>query len=276
MEIRRGVWQVRADDALMKELDGWRSQGRLLQFTFDRGLASAYGADLIGPGSYRLNTLLNLIRRQGVLSQAHIPHHFFYEPNIRRKVVTSSSSGERAYVLTSSSLYGQYLQLELLAEARGLQKKESLHTVTVNLSSGEILKFPLPAHLIQGGGVDPALVVKRKCSLKNAYLSAAAHVAGAIAEQGQEWAQEALESMAAETEKLNAFFQGRSDSAEYEAKLQELQRRMQPVLAIDAVRGAVIYAPLFRYRLVVVDAQARERTKTVTYDPIANLHELDQ
>ena len=78
--------------------------------------------------------------------------------------MTSSSSGERAYVLTSSSLYGQYLQLELLAEARGC-KKESLHTVTVNLFRRNI-EVSLPAHLIQGGGVDPALVVKRKCSLK--------------------------------------------------------------------------------------------------------------
>ena len=43
--------------------------------------------------------------------------------------------------------------------------KESLHTVTVNLFRRNIEVSP-PAHLIQGGGVDPALVVKRKCSLK--------------------------------------------------------------------------------------------------------------
>lgn len=85
VEIRKGVWQVQADDGLMKELDGWRSQGRLLQFTFDQRLAEIYGADLICPGSYRLNSILQVIRKQGRLSQAHIPHHYFHEPSIQRR-----------------------------------------------------------------------------------------------------------------------------------------------------------------------------------------------
>lgn len=39
--------------------------------------------------------------------------------------------------------------------------------------------------------------------------------------------------------------------------------------------AALVYAPLFHYRLVVVSAGGRERTKTATYDPIANLCALD-
>jgi len=275
VEIRRGVWQVRADDALMKELDGWRAQGRLLQFTFEEDLAAAYGADLISPGSYRLNSILQLIRRQGVLSHAHIPHHFFHEPSIRRRILTSFEPGERAYVLTSSYLFGQYLQLELAAAAKGLQKKETLHSVVVNLSSGEVLKFPFPTHLLQGGGVESNLITRRKCSLKAAYLNAAAHISQAFAQQEQSWAEQALEKIAQEETKLQSFFQGKPSAQEFEAKRQELHRRLKPVLSISALRGALLYVPLFRYRLVVVGAQGRERTKTLSYDPIANLSELN-
>lgn len=275
VEIRRGVWQVQADDVLMKELDGWRAGARLLQFTFDSRLAAAYGADLISQGSYRLNTILNLIRRQGILSRAHIPHHLFHEPSIRRRILSSVQAGERAYVLTSSSLYGQYFQLELLAEAKGLQKKESLHTLVVNLSSGDILKFPFPSHLLQAGGVPAELVSRRRCSLKEAYLQAAAHIAQLFAEQDQSWAEEALAKIAQEEAKLKAFFQGKTNSSDYAAKRQELEHRLQPVLTIQAVRGALLFTPLFRYRLVVVGTDGRERTKAVSYDPIANLCLLD-
>src|SRR5690554_1215107 len=121
VEIRNGVWQVQADDALMKELDGWRAQGRLLQFTFDQKAAEIYGADLICPGSYRLNTILEVIRRQGRLSQAHIPHHYFHEPSIRKKILSSFGTTERAYVVNSSMHYAQYLQYDILVIKKNLQ-----------------------------------------------------------------------------------------------------------------------------------------------------------
>jgi len=274
VEICPGVWQVKADEALMKELDGWRAQARLLQFTFERPLAEAYGADLISPGSYRLDTILNLIRRQGLLSRAHIPHLLFHEPSIRKRVL-SSFQGERAYVLTSSLEFGQYLQLELSAAARGLQKKESLHTVVVNLSSGEVLKFAFPFHLLHPGGVESTLIRKRRCSLKRAYLQAAAYLSHLYAQQDQSWALEALDKLALEEAKLESFYQGQTSSPELTAKRRELQNRLQPVLAITILRGALLYIPLFRYRLVVVDQSGRERTRTVSYDPIANLCALD-
>ncbi len=63
----------------MKELDGWRARGRLLQFTFEPRLAEMYGADLIcRGGSYRFDSIVRLIRKQGLLTRTHIPpHHFF-------------------------------------------------------------------------------------------------------------------------------------------------------------------------------------------------------
>lgn len=259
----------------MKELDGWRAQARLLQFTFDPKLAKAYGADLISPGSYRLNSILRVIQKQGILSQAHIPHHYFHEPSIRKKILTDWERGGRAYVLTNSLNYGQYLQLELLAELRGLKKKESLHTVVVNLSSCEVMKFHLPAHLLHGGGVDPALVSRRKCSLKKAYLKAASFVAQSLQEGDARWAQEARSQLQAEKDKLSSYFQGQTNSSDYAAKEQELHRRFEPAVRLNALRGALLYIPRFSYRLVVVDPSGREQRQNVSYDPIANRKELD-
>lgn len=275
VEIRKGVWQVQADDALMKELDGWRAQGRLLQFTFDQHSAEIYGADLICAGSYRLNSILQVIRKQGVLSQAHIPHHFFHEPSIRKKILGGFGSIERAYVVNCSLQYAQYLQFEILVEAQGLQKKESIHTVVVDLSSGKALKFPLPYHLLKAGGIPKEMLRKRKCSFKQAFANATAYLHESIATGDHKWASEARHKLALEEEKLREFFQGRMESEEFATKKQELQQRLAPVLRMDALRGAIIMIPLFHYHLVVVENHGKEKSKSLIYDPISNLYLQD-
>jgi len=275
VEIRKGVWQVQADDALMKELDGWRAQARLLQFTFDQRSAETFGADLICPGSYRLNSILQVIRKQGVLSQAHIPHHFFHEPNVRKKVLGGFGSKERAYVVNCSLQYGQYLQLEILVEARGLQKKESIHTVVVDLSSGKTLKFGFPYHLLQGGGVPDDVIRKKKCSFKQAFLAASIHLRESFQEGDLTWAHEAKEVLSLEEDKLCEFFQGRTDSEEFKAKKRELYQRLAPVVRLDALRGAFLFVPLFDYRLVVVGTNGKEKSRDLTYDPIGNRYLQD-
>ncbi|HBN96419.1 MAG TPA: hypothetical protein DDZ66_08955 [Firmicutes bacterium] len=275
VEIRKGVWQVRADDALMKELDGWRAQGRLLQFTFDQRSAETYGADLICHGSYRLNSILQVIRKQGVLSQAHIPHHFFHEPGIRKKILGGFGAVERAYVVNCSLQYSQYLELEILAEARGLQKKESIHTVVVDLSSGKVLKFAFPYHLLKAGEVPKDTLRKRKCSFKQAFANATTHLHETMAASDHNWAYEARHKLTLEEEKLREFFQGRTESEEFKAKKQELHQRLAPAVRIDALRGAILLVPLFHYRLVVVETHGKEKSKNLTYDPIGNQYLQD-
>lgn len=272
VEIRKGVWQVKIDDVLMKELDGWRAQGRLLQFTFHQHLAETYGADLICPGSYRLNSILEVIRKQGVLSEARIPHHFFHEPSIRKKILSGFSFDQRAYVVNSSLQYGQYIQFEIAAEAQGLKKKESIHTIVVNLSTGDVLKIALPTHLLQiQNGTDPSVPVsKRKCSFRLAFLKAATTLIDTLAEGENDWAKIAHEKLALEKNQLTEFFDGRTFSDEFKAKKQELQNRLEPKLRINALRGAIILVPFFVYRLVIVDQDGREKTRNLIYDPITN------
>lgn len=274
LEIRKGIWQVAVDEALIKELDGWRAQARLLQFTFDQQLAETYGADLICPGSYRLNSILQVIRKQGLYSNAHIPHHFFHEPNIRRKIVNSQEA-QRVYVVNSSLHYGQYLELQIAVTTHGLQKKERVHTPLVNLSSGEVLKYAIPPHLLRSGGVPAELVRKRKVSFKRAFQAALDYLNELQEQNATTWTQEALEKLHQEEKKLEGYFDGRVASPEYSLKKEELHKRFWPTVRMDALRGAIIFVPLFGYRLVLVDANGNEKTQTLFYDPISSLEELN-
>lgn len=272
LEIRKGVWQVQAGDALMKELDGWRAQGRLLQFTFDQRSAEIYGADLICSGSYRLNSILQVLRKQGILSQAHIPHQYFHEPGIRKKIISGFGASERAYVVNCALRYAQYLQWEILVETWGLQKKESIHSVVVDLSSGKVLKYVFPFHLLKAGGVPSDMLLKRKCSFKQAYSNAAVYLQDIVGTGDHQWAEDAQSKLEQEETRLNEFFAGRIDSGEYKAKLLELRQRLAPTLRIDALRGALLLIPLFQYRMMVVETNGQEKSKNLIYDPIGNLY----
>jgi hypothetical protein len=275
MQIRHGVWQVQVGDALMKELDGWRAQGRLLQFTFDKRLAETYGADLISQGSYRLNTIIQVTRKQGLLSHAHVPHHIFHEPSIRKKVLQNVGPAQRAYVVNNSLSYGQYLLLHIAVSQLGLEKNESIHSAIVNLSNGEVLKFIIPPHLVQGGGVISHSIRKRKCSFKKAYANAVAQISAELSEGNLTWTRRARDKLAMETDQLAKFFEGQTTSPEYKAKLQELNKRFAPKIQMDALRGAILYVPVFYYRLVVVETNGKERIQNLYYDPISNLEELE-
>lgn len=274
MEIRKGIWQVQIPEALMKELDGWRSQARLLQFTFDQRLAESYGADLICPGSYRLNSILQVTRKQGLYSHAHIPHHFFHEPNIRKKVLDRPGT-QRVYMVNNTLQYGQYLELQISVVQQGLQNKERVHTPIVNLSSGDVLKFPIPTHLLRPGGADANLLRKRKTSYKRAFQAALAHLSNLEGNSDLDWALKAQETLYAEHERLETFFEGRTSSPEYAVKRQELTKRLEPLVQMNLLRGAILHIPVFLYRLVLVDPSGREKTQTVVYDPISTLEELD-
>lgn len=269
-EIHPGIWQVEADEGLMKELDGYRAQARLLQFTFRQDLAEAFGADLICRGSYRFNSILAVIEKQAILSQAHVPHHFFYEPNIRQKIIANTDA-QRAYVVNHTKEYCQYLELQFLATTSGLQTKERVHQCTVNLSSGAVLKFTIPPKLIKSGGVENERIKNRKYSFKRAFTLASNQVNQEIEKSDLTWAQEAKNHLEQEEAKLKEYFSGNLDSPEFKAKQNELQQNLSPRLRLAILRGAIIYIPLFSYRLVLIARNGKETIKNVVYDPISNL-----
>jgi len=274
-EIRAGVWQVQINEELMKELDGWRAQARLLQFTFDQKLAESYGADLICIGSYRLNSILEVIQKQGIFTHLHISHNVFHEPNIRKKVLNELGSENRVYVVNESQMHGQYLQLKILARTISLEKKESIHTLNVNLSSGEVLKFAISPHLIEPGKGRVTDIRKRKCSFKKAFSNAVDYLIKTPQFADPGWTEKAWETFEQEKSKLRSFFNETDEDDIYSLKVKELKNKYAPKLQIDIMRSAVLFTPLFFYKLILIKPSGQEQSRNVLYDPISNAYELN-
>lgn len=155
VQIRKGIWQVFLDASLAKALDGWRGKERLFQYTFDRRLADTYGAELIAPGSYRLDTILQAVRNQARLSRAHLPHDLFHEPSIRsslfQRLVGKAGSSIRLYVLNLERSFSPYLWVVSLVSRITHQRSDAIHHSCVDLRTGRVTPLPISNQLFVGG-----------------------------------------------------------------------------------------------------------------------------
>lgn len=272
LQIRREIWQVFLDESLAKELDGWRAKERLFQFTFDRKLADTYGAELISPGSYRLDTILQAIRKQALLARAHLPHELFHEPSIRaslfQRLMPKGGLPTRLYVLNLEKSFSPYLWIAAQISFITHHRRDILHTSCVDLCTGRVAPLPISNHLFVGGPPPSGQVRRRSLSYKQAYANFCRHITEELETQDQSWAEEALKILAEEQAKLNRFYEGSPNQEELAAKQRALAENYAPRVLVRPVRGALLYVPSFTYKLMEV-GQA-ERVFQATYDPLTH------
>ena len=270
VQIRPGIWQVQIEQSLMQELDGRRAGNRLLQFTFEQHLAKKYGAELICEGSYRSNTILRLIQKQGLLTRAYLPDYVFDQAMLQKRMFEKFPQGNRIYIVKYETVYDQHLWIQLLTTRWGLEKRETIADPLINLSTGEVSKFTISTRLFLQGLPNKNTVRTRKLSFKKAFAAAVNNLEQILAEENDEWAQISLQKLEKEQTKLDHFYEGRLDSKAYHLKTEEIKRRFLPKVEIDTLRAALLYIPLYRYRLIVVDRTGQEQNKCIYYDPISN------
>lgn len=272
LEIRKGIYQVQITDALAKELDGWRAKGGLFQFTFDKRLAETYGAELISQGSYRLDSIIRAIRKQGILSHGFLCHDVFFEPSIRRKLLSKLEllhPEDRFYVLDHQLKYGPYLWFTISITYLAYEKCEEIRTIPVDLLSGKVVNYSIPIDLLQPGTPDESRIYRRKLSYKRAYQNLQSELTEQLKYQDPTWAQEAEEYYLEEYHKLEVFYQDMPESSDREQRQSELKYRAKPQVQVRPLRGAFLYLPKLEYRIMHVGNQ--EKINRIIYDPVSNL-----
>ncbi|HOB07857.1 MAG: YqhG family protein [Limnochordia bacterium] len=274
VEIRKGIYQVQIDDQLAKELDGWRAKGRLFQFTFDRKLAQSFGAELISPGSYRLDTIIRVLQKQAVLSVGYLPHDVFYEPAVRMKVLDRlklQNPESRFYVIDHRLRYGPYFWITLRVTYLAYEKSEELRKALIDLISGKVVNYEIPAELLKPGFCDPMLQYRRRLSFKQAYQNLQQEIIKELEYQDPAWALTAARDLAQEQAKLEEYFRDLPDPKQRKLRIQELMDRARPRVQVRPLRAAILYLPKFEYRIMQVDTS--EKINRITYDPVSSQHE---
>ncbi|NMB38296.1 MAG: hypothetical protein GX994_01840 [Firmicutes bacterium] len=277
VEIRKGIFQVHIDEQLAKELDGWRAKGRLFQFTFNKQLAETYGAELISYGSYRLNALIRLIKKQAILASGYLPHNTFYEPAIRSKILNRleiKQPGYRWYLIDYKYVYGPYLWFTVLLTYLAYEKREELRKIPVDLVNGKVVNYEIPADLLKPGTIaDKQPQYRRKLSYKQAYTRLQEELTEQLSFSDPAWAIIAAEQVEAERTQLEDYFQSLPDSKQKNIRIAELMKRAKPRVEIRPLRAAYLYLPKLEYRIMQVGN--RGKINRIIYDPVSNQYEVN-
>ncbi|HHT27568.1 MAG TPA: hypothetical protein GXZ82_10020 [Firmicutes bacterium] len=202
----------------------------VLYLAFDAANVSQHEqAELVAPGSHRLEQMLTSARKHGQLAilrlvppgtpcSRHQPHH-------------------------------PYLLFVFRIALEGQRKTEQLCTICIDMLSGE----PCPQllqHIKQTPLVDKAVknVLPRQISFQTSWQTACAEVLRQLERQDDGWARESLLALAQERRLVDLFYteQAQKDAGratEWQERVAEAERRVRPRALIRTVQCALVLTP---------------------------------
>lgn len=234
--------RVELDPAQFERLEGqpwWPagpdadpSQRITLYLAFDPDSARADDrAELVTPGSCRLEQLVSLALREGRLGRAWVRM-----PGVRPRT------------------YRPYLLFHFLLRCVGHQPRENLASVAVDLVSGYALPWPArpgPWRLAADGGGAPA--ESPRLSLGEAHQRAVDALARALAATERAWLAAARAWLERELDSLYAYVRAAlaqdgetGVAAGPKTRLEELQTMARPHVRARAEAATLLYMPLVR------------------------------
>lgn len=212
----------------------WETQDdnlRVLYLAFDHDAAEADPrAELVCPGSHRLEQMLNSAHRLGRLARCTL-----LPPGVESTLDTPHLT---------------YLLFHFNIAYEGQWKQEQLVETAVDLTSGDLR--PEIARYVASHTVTcqlPDVVVKRQLGFTQAWHIACTSVMDTLRKQDDGWARESLLALAQEQCTLDRFFRhrvdtdGSSQDPERLHHLNEIRRRAQPRAIVRTRLAAVVFTP---------------------------------
>lgn len=277
------VLQANLSQEAMTSLQGHWAPAGTLRLVFDPEVAAAHPeADLVAPGSFRLERFLAWIRRQVQLARAYLPPlpRGTSEELFHRCVAAGlqdSPMGSR-YLLGQQQIWEPHLVIPFLAARIGVERQETLHVPGVNLVTGTVCDDLRP-FLPQEGGAPPGPEARRRLTYRRGYEALVTSVVRRIREEDASWAETALRHYQEEVERLMSYFdelaqenRGQPDTlAQLETvrqhRLHEQRDRFRPRVLIRPLAVALLYVPALTISVLLCDG-LHERRRTFTYDSL--------
>lgn len=267
----------------MSELEGrWAQPATLLLAFSPETVAVHPEADLVAPGSFRLERFLSWIRRKGRLSQGYLPPvpRGAAEGALRR--LLSQEGGGRnfpeAYVVADRQEWETHLLVGFVAARVGVERRESIHVPGMNLVTGAVRPDYRPA-LAAAVGSPQGPERRRRMAYRKAYLALLAGVVEELSREDAAWAAESLRRYEEEAARLGEFYdelrrEARDDPeavAQVEThrarRLREQKDRFRPRALVRPFAAALLHVPVVHLSVLVADGLG-DRRRVFTYDAL--------
>lgn len=279
-----GCLSAQLSGEAMSALEGrWSNPGALLLAFEPEVVATHPEADLVAPGSFRLERFLTWIRREVGLSRVFLPalprgagqRHL---PDYLRQM-TESTPLTSYYLLEESQEWEPHLLVAFLAARVGEERRETLHLAGVNLVTGRV-GLDFADSLPKASGPAGVPQARRRIPYRRAYAAAVDSLAARIRAEDGGWAAASLERYETEARQLHAYYEelareNRADAdalrqleANRERRLEEQKDRFLPRVLVRPVATALLYVPVVRFTVLLCTG-LNESRRTVIYDSLA-------
>ena len=248
-----------------------------LQLVFTaEGAARHPSAELVCPGSYRLQWFIAGLRARGFLTRQYYAMDF-NSKRLEREVLSLLPQPKPRFSFRNERRsYVPFLLAVVKLTAAAGDKREELLPLALNLVDGS-LRPELPDRLRRSSFV-PELqyqrVERRRLPWKAVWQALQTMALERARSYGTEWYREALERLAAEGEQLHRYYRESLPEAEdpdhtyheYLRRREELMEKYSPTVRISLANAALLYLPAVVF---AVEGHDGRPLPPIRYEPAA-------
>lgn len=250
------------------------SAGTTLAFGFEPlGEGEAAGGDgvqYLGPGSKPLERILYDLRSRGRVAKLYA-RKGFNEREIQgdmRQWLSAERPGAHIAFVQTKTLFVPVLVMNLKVAFVTDEKREELHSLAVNLCTGELQEnYMASLSAMQVRTTKPLCGVRRRhLSMRSGYAVARNWLVQKVASRDSSWAMDAQGRLAAETDQIKTYYSQASEhlndsdegsgeggklSSDRDRRLQEQERKFRPRVMVDLVNAGLVYIPCLSFGVAI-------------------------
>ncbi len=251
-----------------------RTETLNLQMVCSPELLEKYpGSELVIRGSFRLQWLVEGIRKRGLIARVTYPYDLDHR-KIEREILTLIKEKNRFFFKQPILFYHPHLLVNFKTCFETDERFDELYSLCINLVNGEITTNIMQEFKIKKLLTQPPKknLEKRQIPYRDAYDALLNHLKWQLQNHDPNWIKAAQTRWEEEVTYLESYYQGNLDEdldqQSFYRRMAEVYRKYRPTIRIQIVNAAILYLPLVRYTLEAYPGEPD--LPALIYDPVRN------
>ena len=229
------------------------------------------GSELVTQGSFRLQWLVDGIRKRGLITRGTFPYELDYR-KVEREILFLLKEKDRFFFRQPTLFYHSHLLINFKISFETDERFDELVCLSIDLVNGEIT-----TNIIQEIACKKLLtqppkknLQKRQISYRDAYEALLNHLKWQLQNHDSNWVKTAQARCEEEMTYLESYYRGNLDEEldqqSFYRRMAEVYRKYRPIIRIQIVNAAILYLPLVRYTLEPYPGEPP--LPALIYDPV--------
>ncbi len=249
-----------------------RTETLNLQMVCSPELLEKYpGSELVTRGSFRLQWLVDGIRKRGLIARVTFPYDLDHR-RIEREILTVLKEKNRFFFKQPALFYHPHLLVNFKTSFETDESFDELASLSIDLVNGQI-----STNIIQELKDKKLLIQppkknleKRQIPYRDAYEALLNHLKWQLQNHDSNWVKAAQARWEEEVTYLENYYRGNLDEdldqQSFYRRMAEVYRKYRPTIRIQIVNAAILYLPLVRYTLEPYPGEPE--LPPLIYDPV--------